>query len=63
MSQNTNNNDHIETLKVPSSNNPGGDLKYQPHLYTDCTNTLTAPKHRPHRNANLAGPKGQLVHR
>ena len=37
------------------------DLKYQPHLYTDCTKTLTAPKHRPHRNTDNAGPKGQLV--
>ena len=23
-------------------------IKYQHHLYTDCTKTLTAPKHRPH---------------
>ena len=37
------------------------DLKYQPHLYTDCTKTLTAPKHRTHRNTDNAGPKGQLV--
>ena len=37
------------------------DLKYQPHLYTDCTKTLTALKHRPHRNTDNAGPKGQLV--
>merc|ERR1712033_27997 len=37
------------------------DLKYQLHLYTDCTKTLTAPKHRPHRNTDNAGPKGQLV--
>ena len=37
------------------------DLKYQPHLYTDCIKTLTAPKHRPHRNTDNAGPKGQLV--
>ena len=39
------------------------DLKYQPHLYTDCTKTLTAPKHRPHHNTDNAGPKGQLVYR
>merc|ERR1712215_445437 len=32
------------------------DLKYQPHLYTDCTKTLTAPKHRTHRNTDNAGP-------
>jgi len=36
------------------------DLKYQPHLYTDGTQTLTAPKYRPHRNTDNAGPKGQL---
>ena len=37
------------------------DLKYQPHLYTDCTKTLTTPKHGPYRNTDNAGPKGQLV--
>ena len=37
------------------------DLKYQPHLHTDCTKTLTTPKHRPHRITDNAGPKGQLV--
>ena len=35
-------------------------LKYQPHLYTYCTKTLTTPKNWPHRNTDNAGPKGQL---
>ena len=33
------------------------DLKYQPYLYTDCTKTLTAPKHWPHRNTDPKIPK------
>ena len=38
------------------------DLKYQTHLYIECTKTLTAPKHQPHRYTDSAGPKGQLVY-
>ena len=39
------------------------DLEYHPHLYTDYTKTLTAPKHRPHRITVNAGPKDQLVYK
>ena len=31
------------------------DLKYQIHLYTDCTKILTAPTHRPHCNTDSLG--------
>ena len=37
------------------------DLKYQLHLYINCTKTLTAPKNRSHHNTENAGLKGQLV--
>ena len=37
------------------------DLKYQPQMYNDYTKRLTVPKHRPYRNTENAGPKGQLV--
>ena len=37
------------------------DLIYQSNFYTDCTKTLTVPKHRPNRYTDNDGPKGYLV--